>query len=217
MITRSKHFRLPSGKVLNGTFRFAHRIASSSAVILLISLIYVGAAAQELPKKIRGYKVHNVKASDVPAAKPSGSDLAPPEINLHGLEVVDYSLSGVTFKTPVRFGSVNGAGSVDFISFHDFRVNGVPVEIEEYTDKFSFESGQPIVLPNPVKVFIRTDRVMTVAWKEARDSQPQWKVTGRAFVFGKFRKYGFTFKRVIPVDLTFTVKNPLYKLENASQ
>ena len=193
---------------------FVRRVAAVLPILLLAAFLCLVASAQELPNKIRGYKVHNIKASELPTARPSESGISAPEINLHRLEVVDYSLSGVTFKTPVQFGSVNGSGTVDFISFHDFRVNGVPVEIEEYKDKFSFESGQPIVLPNPVKVFIRTDRVMTVAWKEARDSQPQWKVTGRALVFGKFRKYGFTFKRVIPVDLTFTVKNPLYKPEN---
>ena len=200
------------GGVLKDTPPFARRVAAST--LLLLTFLCFVASAQQLPNKIRGYKVHNIKASEVPAAQPVEPGVSAPEINLHGLEVVDYSLSGVTFKTPVTFGSVNGSGMVDFISFHDFRVNGMPVEIEEYTDKFSFESGQPIVLPNPVKVFIRTDRVMTVAWKEARDSRPQWTVTGRAFVFGKFRKYGFTFKRVIPVDVTFTIKNPLYKSEN---
>lgn len=177
----------------------------------------VSASAQELPKKIRGYKVHNVKASQVSTTNSSDSNIPAPEIDLSDLEVVDYSLSGVTFKTPVKFGAVNGSGTVDFISFHDFQVNGVPVDVEEYKDKFTFASGQAIVLPNPVSIFVRTDRVMSVAWKEARDSQPRWKVTGRAFVFGKFRKFGFKFKRVIPVDVVFTVTNPMYKPEKAAQ
>jgi hypothetical protein len=215
VVLRSKQFRNGEGKVLTSTLPFVRQFAFLLPLILLITC--VSASAQELPKKIRGYKVHTVKASQAPSTKSSDSNIPAPEIDLSGLEVVDYSLSGVTFKTPVKFGAVNGSGTVDFISFHDFQVNGVPVDVEEYRDKFTFASGQPIVLPKPVSIFVRTDRVLSVGWKEARDSQPQWQVTGRAFVFGKFRKFGFKFKRVIPVDVTFTVKNPLYKPENAAQ
>lgn len=206
-----KQFRSSEGKVPLSTLLFVRQFASLLLLILLVSTVCVNASAQELPKKIRGYKVHNIKASQAPSAKSGDRNIPTPEIKLDELEVVDYSLSGVTFATPIEFGAVKNSGTVDFISFHDFNVNGVPVDVEEYKDKFNFESGQPIVLPKPVNVFVRTDRVMSVAWKETRDSQPQWKVTGRALVFGKFRKFGLTFKRVIPVDVVLTVKNPLFR------
>jgi len=40
-------------------------------------------------------------------------------------------------------------------------------------------------------------------WKET------WPVTGRVYVFGKFKKSLFSFKRCVPVELDLTMRNPL--------
>ena len=42
------------------------------------------------------------------------------------------------------------------------------------------------------------------------DTRTEWIVTGRVFVFGKFRRYGLYHKRVVPIDLNLTIKNPLH-------
>jgi hypothetical protein len=36
-----------------------------------------------------------------------------------------------------------------------------------------------------------------------------WPVTGRVYVFGRFKKFLFSFKRVVPVELSLTLPNPL--------
>jgi hypothetical protein len=45
--------------------------------------------------------------------------------------------------------------------------------------------------------------------REMRDSKKEWTITGRVFVFGKFRKFGFEHKRVVPIDIHLTVANPI--------
>jgi len=36
-----------------------------------------------------------------------------------------------------------------------------------------------------------------------------WPVTGVAYVFGRFKKSLFKFKRVVPVELELQIRNPL--------
>jgi hypothetical protein len=50
---------------------------------------------------------------------------------------------------------------------------------------------------------------MLAALGDWSDSKETWPVTGRVYVFGKFKKSVFTFKRVIPVELKATMQNPL--------
>jgi hypothetical protein len=55
------------------------------------------------------------------------------------------------------------------------------------------------------------------AVRELKDSKEEWSVTGRVFVFGKFKKFGFNFKRVVPVEINIKIKNPLRAGEVSSQ
>jgi hypothetical protein len=48
---------------------------------------------------------------------------------------------------------------------------------------------------------------------EWNDSKPVWPVTGRVYVFGQYKKFLFKFKRVVPVELSLTLKNPLLKIK----
>ena len=43
-------------------------------------------------------------------------------------------------------------------------------------------------------------------WNKPKDV---WPVTGRVYVFGHFKKFLFKFKRVVPVELNISFKNPL--------
>lgn len=179
---------------------------------LIIAAVFSAVDAQELPSKIRGYKVHQVKpAAKTQMSKDKGSarPMSGQTVTTGDLRVLDVGLTGITLELPISAGSVPYNGKVDFLSFHDFRVNGVNVEVEEFSTPFLIKKNEPITLPEPATVFISSPQAVKAAWKELEVPADEWLVTGRVFVFGKFRKFGFDFKRVVPVDLSFTIKNPL--------
>lgn len=170
------------------------------------------AAAQDYPKEIRGYKVHKTKISVKNAGEKSDKkDGAEAFITVSEPTVETVSLTGVTLEASAELSAVEQSGRVDFLTFKDFRVNGLKVDIEEYGSAFSFEKNKPITLPRPIRAFVGTGQSLIGALGEARDSKDEWTVTGTVFVFGKFRKMGFRFKRVIPVEVNIKIKNPLRK------
>ena len=93
--------------------------------------------------------------------------------------------------------------------FRDFRVNGLAVEIEEYKESFEFKKNQTIKFPKPIKFSLGFDQAISRALKEWRESKDNWQVTDRIFLFGRFKKFGLKFKRVIPIDVNLSIKNPL--------
>ena len=172
-------------------------------------ILSAAAAAQELPKKIRGYKVHTVEMSA------ATEDLSPSEsgplvdFRFGDPALSDVGLEGVTFLIPGSIVANGKDGTVDFLTFLDFRVNGIPVEIRDYTAGFRFKSGEEVNLPDPVEITVSITSAIRSAAKEMVGSADEWEVSGRVFIFGKFKKFGFSFKRVVPVDVTFSVPNPL--------
>ena len=175
---------------------------------LLLFLILVSgsvAAAQDLPEKIRGYKVYRDKVSV--NASSAESDAA---IHIGEPEIVDVSLSGITLDLPAEFTTSNQSGKVEMVTFHDLKVNGIKVEPEEYLHKFQFRKNEKTIVPQPVRIFVPASGVVKAAWQEMTDNRDEWMVTGRVFIFGKFRRYGFYHKRVVPIDLNLAIKNPLH-------
>ena len=126
--------------------------------------------------------------------------------------VSDISLTGLTLEVPAEIIASGQSGRVDFLTFQNFRVNGLTVQVEEYTESFEFKKEQILELPAPAKIYLRADRILRGAWKEMNESKDEWTITGRIFVFGKFRKMGMSFKRVVPVDISIKIKNPLIGL-----
>jgi Predicted acyltransferase len=175
-------------------------------LILVGFLFCTTATAQNLPDTIRGYKVHK---EIIAIKKPSTEKQA--IVTIGNPEATDISLTGVELEFPVEIFSPGQSGKVDFLTFHDIRVNDISVEVPEYTTKFEFRKGTLFQLPEPAKVFLPTTRIIRAAWSEMRDSRNEWTVTGRVFVFGKFRKFGFHHKRVVPIDFTLVIPNPLKK------
>jgi hypothetical protein len=190
-----------------------HKFFITIAVSLcLCGLFILTAPAQDLPDEIRGYKVHNEKFSvtnnaDRQTQKSKSEVFA----RLNEPELVDTSLSGLTFEVSGEIDSLDYKGKVDFLSFKDFKVNGLAVEIEEYTNSFEFKKNQPIALPKPVKIFLSSRQALRGALGEITGSKEEWTVTGTVFVFGRFKKWGFTAKRVVPVKVNVKIKNPLKK------
>lgn len=170
-------------------------------------------AAQNLPDEIRGYKVYKAKVS----VKNQTSDIDKSEakneseafIKVGEPEFIDVSLTGVTLELSAEIDALEQSGTIDFLTFKDFRVNGLTVAVEEYKESFEFKKNQPIVLPKPVKIFIGTGQTLRGALMEFKDSKDEWTVTGTVFVFGRFKKSFLKFKRVIPVEVNLKIKNPL--------
>ncbi len=191
-----------------------HKTVSPYLLFFLLFGSFVHSAAQDrLPSKIRGYKVHSeileIASDRSSLADPSEPDVAAPaNVFISDPEILDLSLTGVGLSFPVEVLSRDQSGKVDFLSFHEVRVNGIAVELPDYTHKFKFEKGETVKLPEPAEVLIPTSGLVRAAWQEIRETKDTWTVTGRVFVFGKFRKFGFHHKRVVPVDFEIVIDNP---------
>ncbi len=177
-------------------------VAFAFSVVLTPSV-----AAQQLPKAIRGYKVH--KEVLVVSSKTTKDPDSLISVEFDEPSLADISLTGVTLAMGAEMISREQSGKVDMLMFHDVKVNGIGVEIVEFSERFEFKKKEPFGLPQPVNIFLPTTGIVQAAWREMRESKDEWVVTGRVFVFGKFRKYGFHHKRVVPVDFEVTFPNPL--------
>lgn len=121
----------------------------------------------------------------------------------------DVSFGGITIAIAGKLEAAGYDGSVEKMRFVEFKVNGVNVEVEEFRTTFRVNKRGTTTLPEPATVFLPTAKVLNAAWKEVTDSKKEWPVVGRVLVFGKFKKFGFAFKRAIVVDVDLTIKNPL--------
>ena len=167
--------------------------------------------AQKLPDKIRGYKVENASlkvSHTIPEGNQFPDDfdlyiqLTKPKISMRGLlsASIDVGADMVSTKQ---------SGEIDFVLFHDVRVNGIAIDVAEYSGPLSFKKGVRSALPRPVRATIGLTGAAKGAIKELTDSRDHWRITGTAFIFGKFKKLGFSFKRGIPVKIDMLVNNPL--------
>jgi hypothetical protein len=116
---------------------------------------------------------------------------------------------GITFDVPIVVSPVTKSGRVDFLVFEDMVVNGSSVEIGEYHQSFDLPNKDPLTLGAPLRFYIYLPSALLAALGDWSDSKETWPVTGRVYVFGKFKKSLFSFKRVVPVELNLTMRNPL--------
>jgi hypothetical protein len=190
------------------------RFSASSASVILLLLAFVS-SAQDLPDKIRSYKVYKAKVQVTTSTSTTTNDAADGDalVKIGEPRVIDVGLTGVTFEMDADLGVIPQSGRIDFLMFRDFRVNGVALQIDEFTHSFDVKKGVAIKLPKPVRGFVSSLNIAKAAYKEMVESEPTWNVTGTVFVFGKFKKFGFKFKRVVPVIIELKVKNPLSALQ----
>jgi hypothetical protein len=120
---------------------------------------------------------------------------------------------GITFAVPIVVAPVKQKGHVDFLVFEDMTINGRSVEIADYNRSFDLSDKQAITLHEPLRIYIYLPSALLAALGEWTDSQETWPVTGRVYVFGKFKKsilgISSSFKRCVPVELNLTMRNPL--------
>lgn len=163
------------------------------------------------PKEIRGYKLARAKVEIKKSKDERGQAGADADalIQFGEPRIAGMTPLGITMEVPVTVAAVKQGGRVDFLSFEDMVVNGTPVTIEDYMRSFELPNKSPVLLPEPVRVFISTPRALLGALGEWNSSKEVWPVTGRVYVFGHFKKFIFTVKRVVPVELNATLPNPL--------
>ena len=192
------------------------RIFYSVRLIFVCIFLFSIAGAQKLPDRIRGYKVYQTKIT-VKNQSSDNSDAADSKaekdvkvfVNVGEPEIDDISLTGLTIKLPAKINSSDQSGTIDFLTFKDFRVNGLAVNVEEYENSFEIKKNQTVILPKPITIFISTGQTLRGAFKEFNESNDEWTVTGTVFVFGRFKKAFAKFKRVVPVEVNLKIKNPL--------
>jgi hypothetical protein len=171
-------------------------------------------APRVYPKEIRGYKVElarvEIKKQDAKGAARAGDETdSDALIQLGEPHVVSLSPLGITLEVPVTVAAVKQGGRVDFLTFENMTVNGTSVTVNEYQHSFDLPNDHPVTLPDPVSIYISTPRAMLGALGEWNQPKAVWPVTGRVYVFGQFKKFLFKFKRVVPVELNLSFKNPL--------
>jgi hypothetical protein len=183
-------------------------------LVFFVSLWFISATqAQNLPDEIRGYKVHKAKISVTSKTGKTENkdekDKSEASARLTEPELTDTSLTGLTFEISAEIDPLEYKGKIDFLTFKDFKVNGLSVEIEEYANSFELKKNRVTVLPQPIKIFLGSGQALKGALGEIRNSKEEWTVTGTVFVFGRFKKWGFEVKRVVPVEVNVKIKNPL--------
>ena len=165
---------------------------------------------QELPSRIRGYKVHNDRLTIAEAGSLKGRDPSTDIIVKLGDPVIaEMGLLSAVIEIGGEFLSARQKGRIDFLRFHDIKVNGIAVEVDEYAHAFAFEKQKWSRLDNPLRARISFVKSPKVLAGQLFSSQPELLVTGTAFAFGKFRRYGFGFKRVVPIAFELRIRNPL--------
>ena len=194
------------------------------ALLLLLLITGPSALAQtrSYPKEIRGYqiertaieirkpdaKTRNSKNNQTEEQNISDSDVDA-LIQFGKPQLARVTPLGITFKVPIVVAPVTQKGHVDFLMFEDMTVNDTSVQIGEYQHGFDLPNKQPATLRDPLSFYIYLPSAVLAAIGDWSDSKATWPVTGRVYVFGKFKKSLFSFKRCVPVELNLTMRNPL--------
>ncbi|MDX6290311.1 MAG: hypothetical protein QOH42_2110, partial [Blastocatellia bacterium] len=147
--------------------------------------------------------------SDGQTTDETNSDEVDQLIQLGKPQLARVTPLGITFDVPIIVSAVKQSGHVDFLVFEDMVVNGTSVNIDEYRRVFDLPNKQPLTLREPIRIYIYLPSAMLAALGDWSDSKQTWPVTGRVYVFGKFKKGPFSFKRVVPVELNLVMRNPL--------
>ena len=205
------------------------RLAIGLALVALLSPTV--AQNQRYPDQIRGYKVERtvVEIKKPQPSNPSkakdpntdGQNDATPATDSDVDQLIQFGQPrlarvtplGITFEVPIVVAPVTQKGRVDFLVFEDMIINGHSVEISDYRRAFDLPNKEPLTLRDPLSIYIYLPSAVLAAIGEWTDAQDNWAVTGRVYVFGKFKKkllgISTSFKRCIPVELNLTMRNPL--------
>jgi hypothetical protein len=164
------------------------------------------------PKSIRGYKVARAEVRVSTGRMPDSASQPRPTdalLQIGQPQLARLTPLGITFELPIKIAPTKQGGRVDFLSFENFVVNGTEVSIDDYYQSFELSTRDAMQLPAPIRVFVSAPSALAGALGEWSDSRETWKVTGRVYVFGRFKKFLMSVKRVVPVDIEIEISNPL--------
>jgi len=200
-----------------GRLFYKYLVPTALMFVLLINFApNLFAQAHTYPKEIRGYKVER-KVVEVKKPKKQSKDRTESNSDSEVGQLIQFGQPlltratplGVTLEIPIVVAPIKQSGHVDFLVFEDMVVNGTSVEIDEYHRSFDLPNKQPLTLREPLSLYIYLPSAVFATIDEWSDSKVTWPVTGRVYVFGKFKKSLFSFKRCVPVELNLTLRNPL--------
>ena len=187
-----------------------------ATIILKISVLStymmsVSAQTQPFPKEIRGYKVERavVEVKKTPQQKDADQLGEKDLIKFGDPKLIKATPLGITLEIPVVVSPVTQKGAIDFLMFEGMEVNGTSVSIDDYAQRFDLPDKRPLTLKHPLKIYINLPSAILAAVGEWTDSKETWPITGRVYVFGRFKKALFSFKRCVPIELNLTMRNPL--------
>ncbi len=195
--------------------------AAWKSTLLLIALLCPSTLAQtpSYPKEIRGYKVERAvveikkeqkRSNNTTASRQTDSEYDPDSLIRFGdAQLARVTPLGISLEMPIVVAAVRQKGHADFLVFEDMVVNGTPVQIDEYHRSFDLPNKDALTLKDPLRFYIYLPNAVLAAIDEWSNSKSTWLVTGRVYVFGKFKKSIFSFKRCIPVELNITMRNPM--------
>ena len=192
------------------------RIAATLG-LLLLCCFHALPQTPNYPKEIRGYKVERAavemkRDKEKKKDKGASADTNPDTLIRFGEpELARLTPLGIRLEIPIVVAPVTQKGHVDFLMFEDMVVNGIPVRIEEYRREFDLPNKDDLVLDKPLTFTVNLPNAMLGVLGEVLDSKETWLITGRVYVFGHYKKFIFTFKRAIPVELNLTIRNPIRK------
>ena len=180
------------------------------SLVALCSLAGPARAIRQYPDEIRGYKVARAKVEvKTNSDGTTGASDADALVQIGTPRVLRVTPLGVTLEAELTVQPVKQGGRVDFLSFEDIEVNGTPVAIEDYKVSFKLPNDKPLRLKQPVRVYVSTPDALANVVGNIWHAEETWPVKGRVYVFGRFKKFLFKFKRVIPVEFSLTIPNPL--------
>ena len=193
---------------------------SLGSVALIVTYALPALAQSPYPTEIRGYKIERAVVEIKRPAKKGKNDNSKTQtssepdddqlIRFGTPQLAHVTPLGITFELPIVVAPVKQKGHVDFLVFEGMSFNNTPVEIDEYLREFDLPNNEPLTLSQPLSVYIFLPRALLAAVDDWNESKKTWVVTGRVYVFGKFKKSIFSFKRCIPVDLKLMMPNPLH-------
>jgi hypothetical protein len=180
-------------------------------LIVLVWPTLLHAQSITYPKEIRGYKVERaaVELKETKRKNEQQNATSSQLIQFGSPRVAGVTPLGISLEIPVVVSPVKQKGRVDFLLFEKMEVNGTSVEIDEYHRPFDLPNKKPLTLKEPLRFYVYLPNALMAAIGELSSSVKEWPITGVVYVFGRFNKSIFRFKRVIPVEINLTTPNPL--------
>ncbi|MBI4469258.1 MAG: hypothetical protein HY650_08065 [Acidobacteria bacterium] len=159
--------------------------------------------AGKWPTKIDGYQVYRPDKDE--AGVIEFYDL----IDITGVTPRQLTTDSLTVGLRIVLHPVEISGEIEVLRFEDMKLNGVPFQIAEVRSTFPLPAKEPKPLPEDLALTVRFSEVGPALLRNLLEPDKDLMIEGNALIFGRFRKFGIPFKRVVPVELKTRRPSPL--------